>query len=330
MKFSIQPIYHRDGYTALVENKAADFFREVIYAPLLDLVSSASVVLRENSRDQEHSAVWDALASGLIWYAHGVFTGTFNAAISRELRAMGARRVGPTFALAQEELPLVLRGVVAMSIQRSTLLHQAVLATLDRIEEHLPQAPTGVELTEEVDKITSDLQEQLVESVSTAEGLPAPSPVPPGLPETLREKISVGTDRAIKNFSLEATQQLRAKVQANLSGGGRTDRLAHVIESEFGVARRRARFIADQETSLLVSKFREERYRDLGSTDYVWDDSGDTKVRHDHHELNGRTFAWDAPPITDQATGAHNHPGEDFNCRCVARPRFNVQRVKAA
>lgn len=464
MKISLQPIYHRDGYTALVENQVVAYLRDVLFDPLLDLVSNAGVKVRENAledwmpfprswgslgisrsdmpqirggarkdlvrflagrgikhaefsvsvralcptqdsysptkvqkarehvgierpilvsscnhildghhqwvaslidrpagkvrvmqleapieelirlafrcdgvtreneikeRDPRHSAVWDALAAGVIWYAHGIFTGTFDALISRELRALGARRVGVNFALTVDELPMALRGVIAMSSQRSALLHQSVLATLDAIETNLPQAPTGLVFTDVVDNIVDDLQEQLVQSVSSVEGLPAPSQVPPGLPETLRETLAVDTNRAIKNFSLEATQQLRAKVQANVTAGGRTDRLAKVIEVEFGVAKRKARFIADQETSLLVSKFREQRYKELGSEDYVWDTSHDEKVRHDHSELDGKTFSWSSPPITNRATGARNHPGEDYNCRCVPRAKLNCARIAA-
>ena len=309
---------HHQWMAALIDRPAGEMRVVRIEAPIREVLREAfrvfGVETRQNARDERHSAVWDALASGVIWYAHGVFSGVFSAAISRELRALGARRLVNGFSLAQEELPMVLRGVVAMSMQRSTQLHEAILSTLDRIEENLPLAPAHLDLTVEVDKITSDLQEQLVESVSAEEGLPAPSPVPPGMPETLEEKITVGADRAIRNFSLEATQELRAKVKANLSGGGRTDRLAKIIETEFGVAKRRARFIADQETSLLVSKFREERYKDLGSTEYVWDTSHDEKVRSDHRDLDGKTFSWGNPPITDRSTGARNHPGEDYNC----------------
>ncbi len=330
MKISLQPIIHRESYTSAVEAGLLTYLREAIFDPLLDLVTESSLKIRQNGEhDPRHSAVWDALAIGIIWYAQGVFSGTFDAAISRELRALGARRVGVNFALASEELPIVLRGVVAMSIQRSQQLHQAVLSTLDVMESNLPKASTGLEFTEEVDKIVGGLQEQLVQSVSNVEGLPAPSQVPPGLPETLRERIAMDANRAIKNFSVEATQRLRVNVKANIAAGGRTDRLAKIIETEFGVAKRRARFIADQETSLLVSKFREERYKDLGSEDYVWDTSHDEKVRHDHAELDGKTFSWASPPITNWATGARNHPGEDYNCRCVPRAKLNVVRIAA-
>jgi uncharacterized protein with gpF-like domain len=36
--------------------------------------------------------------------------------------------------------------------------------------------------------------------------------------------------------------------------------------------------------------------------------------------LNGHIYSFDDPPVTCQATQAHNNPGEDFRCRCVAIP----------
>jgi len=46
---------------------------------------------------------------------------------------------------------------------------------------------------------------------------------------------------------------------------------------------------------------------------YVWVTRGDDRVRPSHAENNGKIFSWDDPPTT-------GHPGEDFGCRCVARP----------
>ena len=325
MRVTLTPIAARESYIAPVEKEIVAYFKETLFDPLTDLIGDSGV--RTNAaHDEKHSAVWDALLAGIIWYAAGVFSGTFNAAISRELRAIGAIKRGAGFALAQEDIPLPLKGAIALSIQRSTALHEAVLSTLTRIEENLTAAPTGLNFTKAVDKITNDLQEQLVRSVSSVEGLPTPPPVSEGLTGQLREKLTQGTERAVKDFTLEATQELRSLVRRNLSEGGRTDRLASIIEARFGVAQRKAQFLADQETSLLVSGYREQRYRELGSTEYVWETTGDGKVRpthgesNDHRSLNGRRFSWDAPPVVDSASGRRCHPGQDYNCRCVARP----------
>ena len=57
----------------------------------------------------------------------------------------------------------------------------------------------------------------------------------------------------------------------------------------------------------------EDEQREMGITHYVWRTQGDDKVRSSHAVNNGRIFAWDDPPAT-------GHPGEDYNCRCVAEP----------
>ena len=49
-------------------------------------------------------------------------------------------------------------------------------------------------------------------------------------------------------------------------------------------------------------------------TKYVWRTLGDDKVRSSHAANNGKLIDWDKPP---EDIG---HPGEDYNCRCIAEP----------
>jgi SPP1 gp7 family putative phage head morphogenesis protein len=320
VKTTLDPIVHRDGYTDLVARELVAFVSETIFDPLFDLLRADNLRVNEN---KEHSAVWDALIAGTLWYAAGVFTGKFNAAVSRELRAMGARSTSAGFALPLDEVPIVLRGVISMTAVNSKALHETILSTLDAMQEHIGEAPTGLDFAETVDSITEDLQEQLVQSVSAEASLPPPSEIPVDLTESLNEGLTGEASRAIQGFSLEQIQSLRAKIRANLQDTGRTDRLVKVIEAEFGVSKRRARFIAENETSRMVSDFRRVRYESLGATEYLWDTSHDEKVRTDHRMLDGRKFSWSNPPVADTATGFRGHPGEAANCRCVARPVIN-------
>lgn len=324
-RVTADPIIHRDEYTARVEKELLEWFEEVFFQPIRD---SVGPLLRDNAEKpydkKEHPAIWAALLAGNLWYAEGIFSGHFNAAISRELRAIGARKVMAGFAITQSEIPIVLRGAVAESISRAGDLHNELLTTLARMSETISQAPTGLTFPKTVDTITADLQEQLVRSVSKVEGLAKPTPTPPGFTKELREDLVQEIDPSIKQFTAEQIQELRDDVQKNFDAEARIQRLTDLVEMRFGVVRRRARGLAEQAVSNLVSKFREQRYRDLGSRDYDWEISNDEKVRHDHRELAGFTFAWSSPPITNRSTGARNHPGQDHNCRCSARPRFVI------
>ena len=42
-------------------------------------------------------------------------------------------------------------------------------------------------------------------------------------------------------------------------------------------------------------------------------------VREMHKALAGKVFSWDDPPITNEK-GDRNNPGQDYGCRCYARP----------
>lgn len=46
---------------------------------------------------------------------------------------------------------------------------------------------------------------------------------------------------------------------------------------------------------------------------YIWRTVGDDKVRDSHAEREGCIFSWDDAP-------EGGHPGEDYNCRCIAEP----------
>ena len=46
---------------------------------------------------------------------------------------------------------------------------------------------------------------------------------------------------------------------------------------------------------------------------YVWRSLGDGKVRSSHQENDGKIFTRDNPPPT-------GHPGQGYNCRCIAEP----------
>ena len=96
------------------------------------------------------------------------------------------------------------------------------------------------------------------------------------------------------------------------------------MQEQFGMDRRRAEFIAVDQTSKLCAEITQYQQTEAGVEEYVWSTCRDHRVRSRHRELHGKTFRWDDPPVVDQKTGRRCHPGEDYRCRCVAIPVFNV------
>lgn len=315
----LAPIVQKDTLSRGVERELIAYFEETLFAPLFALLADEGVkTARVNA---SVSAVASALNAQTLWYADGVFTGKFGSAVARELREMGAT-YDPRqrhYRLAQSKLPMDLRAVISDAQSRSRLVNQSILDTLKQIQENLPRASTGVNLKGPMDKILDDLHKQFDSSLSGV-GVGVPPDFTPKTREDITKSYTENLDLFIKDFVEKRIPVLRRKVQENVFAGGRTDKLSKILQAEFGISKRKAAFLAEQETSLLVSKYRESRYKQVGARQYVWKTSRDGRVRHDHEDLNDKVFSWDNPPITNKATGARNNPGEDFGCRCIARP----------
>ena len=122
MNRAFAPIVHKPEYTRLVERELIRYLEEVLYGPLLERIRDAGVKLQpkfqaipydETGRENAStSAVEKALAEGRIWYADGAFSGKFSAAISRQLRDMGATKSSAgglaSFRIAQDQLHWVI------------------------------------------------------------------------------------------------------------------------------------------------------------------------------------------------------------------------------
>lgn len=329
MKRTLPPIIHRDEYTRTIERQLVAFLEEVVFDPLFDILRHEKVPVRKNAKKEptqkDTDVLRDALLLGALWYADGVFYGQFNASVSRRLRQLGAKpdREGEVFRLEQALIPFALRSAIADSKMHGETIHREILKTLDAMSESLPYAETGIKVEEDLETIEADLQKQLVKTAKEIEDLVI-TPVPESLKIEIADSTTQAIDYNIKGFTQAEIEKLRELVQANMATGARVDRLARIIETQFGVSKRRAAFIAENETSLAVAKFREARYKDIGVSSYIWSTSHDERVRHDHQLLEGKTFSWGEPPVVDQATGRRGHPGEDFNCRCVAIPILNA------
>lgn len=98
------------------------------------------------------------------------------------------------------------------------------------------------------------------------------------------------------------------------------------IQNSYSVDKRKACFIARDQLAKLNSNITQHQHRDAGVSKYRWSTSMDSRVREGHKSLNGKEFSWDEPPIVDKK-GRRCHPGEDYECRCVAIPVFDLDTI---
>ena len=122
----------------------------------------------------------------------------------------------------------------------------------------------------------------------------------------------------IKSIPDKFFTEVRGLVIRGSKYGTRTEELAGQIKGRYKVSDSRARLIARDQTSKLNGDLTSLRQTNAGVTEYIWRTSLDERVRDTHAAKEGQTFSWNDPPSD---TG---HPGEDYQCRCVAEPVITI------
>ncbi|WP_288074655.1 phage minor head protein [Pseudomonas sp.] len=124
----------------------------------------------------------------------------------------------------------------------------------------------------------------------------------------------------IKSIPLEAAKRVHELTLRGIEDSTRASEISREILRSGEVAESRARLIARTEVARTAANLTEARATSVGSVEYIWRTSGDSDVREDHKDLNGKVFRWDTPPVADQHSGSRAHPGTIYNCRCYAEP----------
>jgi SPP1 gp7 family putative phage head morphogenesis protein len=94
------------------------------------------------------------------------------------------------------------------------------------------------------------------------------------------------------------------------------------------ITKARAEFIARDQMGKLNGEITQRRMESVGLTMYIWETSGDERVRPSHKLMDDKLCRWDDPTVCsedggktwiDRPSGAVQlHPGMDYQCRCTA------------
>lgn len=328
----LEPLKLQERYYARIETEIQRVFYRLIFMPLVAIMRGR-LHLPGLSLQNSGNPLLDAIRLGRVWYEDGQFRGQFSAKISLELKRIGARYDGRTrtWHVGVGDVPSDIKFVQATADARYVALKEKLVRALDDVDvdgvDLISKTQAHYEKT--ITEIEADMRATIPAKLAERDD---------DHPASARTKIAIESDLSveqvrriaeewgdnldlyIKGWAKENVLKLRAEIQPIILGGGRAESLVKAIQDNYGVATRKAKFLARQETALLMSKYQETRYGDMGITHYRWSDSHDRRVRHDHHVLNGKVFAFANPPISNRKSGARNNPGQDFNCRCIAIP----------
>lgn len=318
----IKPIRENPQDYEVVRKRIEKLFRDEIYLPLTRAMGWNKPILQNSMQD-----LMDAISSGRITYYRGSFKGRFSAALSRELRQIGAQwdpKQG-AWRIPQSKLPYDIRIAIASSSER---FNKTLELIEKKLEDMVPADIAGkIGFKKFFDTTLWKTEKKFQDSVKNIT-------IAPSLTDHQRARIaseySQNMQLYIQEFTEKEIKELRVQVQKVAFEGQRYEGLAKTIQKSYGVSQNKAKFLARQETSLLMTKYKQTRYQDAGSNEYKWvcrkhpkDTSPNQhtpgNVRYYHGLNDGKTFSWsEGAPINEK--GERKNPGQDYNCYCTAVP----------
>lgn len=126
----------------------------------------------------------------------------------------------------------------------------------------------------------------------------------------------------IKTIPADTLDKMRNIVYDDFANGKTTARITKEILAAYDIGKRHAEFIARDQTAKLNGQIQRAQQKDAGINQYIWSTVEDERVRQSHRELDGKKFSWDDAPVNSD--GRKCHPGEDYGCRCIGRPVFDL------
>lgn len=321
----LKPIKESTSDFDRLEARIKELFRKWLYNPMLKELGETSSVLTNATSD--YRALTEALMSGRITFSRGTFSGKLNASISKDLRDLGASfdRKSSTYKISKSDLPLEIRNAISSSEFR---FKEKIAAIDKKISKILPEEiAEHLKCADLFDSTLWKTDNDFRESVKKIT-------IAPKLTKEERERIADEWQNNmklwVKDFAEKEIVDLRKQMEKSVFAGNRYESAVSSIQKSYGVTERKAKFLARQETGLLMAKFKEVRYQSQGITEYKWRSVGGSKnhpVRPKHKELaemsdRGKIFKWTDPPNTaaEGESPRYNNPGEDYNCRCYAVP----------
>lgn len=143
--------------------------------------------------------------------------------------------------------------------------------------------------------------------------------------------------KLISTIPAQYLGQVESIVMTNVRAGNRSSGMVKALQQQFGVTQRRAKTIARDQTAKVNGDLNKKRQQVAGFEYFQWVTSNDERVRDRHEDIAEKVteygkgiYRWDNPPLSDK--GIPIIPGQDFQCRCTARPvnQREVDRNKKA
>lgn len=300
---------------AIIYRKIRQYFDEVFFNYMHEVLKP------DFNRFENSSGLASAIKIGKIKYINGTFVAkNMSNKLAKEIEALGGKysKAYNGYRLSVDKMPPELVQAVSEYENRNQDRVKKMLHYLDGIEENKDYITQNLNFDIEVERIGENLEAQLKRSLATIDTIP-PEMTSYQLAQ-IAQNYTYNLNYYINKWTQNEIFSLRKDLNKFVLSGVRAENLEEIIKHHQDVSENKARFLARQETKLLVAEYRKNRFKQAGVTKYRWSTVLDGRERELHKKLHGRIFSWDNPPIIDEVTGQRGNPGEAYNCRCMAIP----------
>lgn len=304
----------KEAYTKLVEKALFSYLWEGIYQPMFEILNIKPVIAKNSL-----NVIVEALCDGKLLYVDGGFKakGKFTNAQSAQLIKWGARwdRTQKMYRIPRDMLPEELRVYLAEAQINNELKINQIQEYLRLVEENMPYIVESMVFDEEVKTILDDAGNEVKKNIKKI------AVIEPELSEKQKNEIARAytenmQDYVIKDFANERLPEMRRKIQELVLQGYRLDKVQELLEKEYDFMARKAKFLAQNETTIMLSEYKKVTYKEMGFNKFIWRTITDGKERPLHKALNGTIWSYDDPPVIGIYKGqkVKGLPGQAFNC----------------
>lgn len=302
----------KEAYTRLVEKALYSYLWEGIYKPMFEILNIKPIVAKNSL-----NVITEALRDEKITYYDGIFRakGKFTNAQSVQLQKWGAvwDRREKGYRLPEDRLPDELRVTIAeMRINAENQI-KLLQGYIQQVEANMPYIVESMVFDNEIKTILDDAGNEVKKNIRTL------NIIEPELSEQQKDEIAKAytnnmRDYVIKDFANERIPEMRAKIQELVLQGYRQDKIQELLQKEYGFMARKAKFLAQNETTIMLAEYKKVTYKEMGFDKFIWRTITDGRERELHKALNGTVWRYDDPPVIDERTGQRGLPGQTYNC----------------
>lgn len=296
-----------------------NYLYESFFKEILDIADTKTVYNDKN-------ALNNAILSGRVYYQNNMFyADKFSNAVAKELEELGAIYKSSGYFLENFKIPVEIQQSIALAAIKNTAKLAAISGVLNQIEQNINELVNGLVLDNLIENLVTDLQKDISQTLEQKKIPVIDTTLSPKQAETLAREYTNNMQYWVKNWTEKEIKIMRQEVQKMGLNGASPKTLSKYFQSRWGIAQRKADFLARNETRILTNTYKAAKYQEDGFSEFKWVTNMDGRERPLHAEHNNNIYRFDNPPIIDERTGQRGLPGQTYNCRCNLIPVINKE-----